>query len=927
MSASSPKARNLEPRRRAADSCPYERVSYAARTLCGTRICKAMRNRKKSSAAQAMQKYFRNEVFIFRMNSLFSYMQLSPCWTTAEKSLIRGRGVLMRLSVTVAVACLSMTGLSMADQAHAAIRKSTGIAAQGLAPALELFAKERDVQVVYRSELVGDRQTVGASGDLTVEEALTKLLSGTGLTFQYLEDTGVTIVAIPAGPQSSSSSSLSMSQHGIGDSGKSEAAQSFWKRLRLAQADTPASRPLGSSAASARSADIVEEVVVTAQRREQSLQDVPISITVLSGVALDATNQTLIEELGRVPGLATVAAPLGGTFISLRGVGATSTTFAGTSAVGYYLDAVPFGFIRHALAPDASAFDLERVEVLRGPQGTLYGVNSQNGVIRVLTKDAKLNDLEFKYRTAISTTDDGGENYRGDAAINLPLIEDKLAARFVVGYENFAGWIDRPRHQDANDLERLVVRGKLNAQLSEKLSMGLSLWHSELDSQARSIGFGNRTTNVVADEPISEDYDIHALRVGYDFDGFSATSMTSRMGYKSRSISDFSNGPATNLATSIFDSTILAQEVNLASTHDGPWQWTAGAIYRDVDDRFTQLSPRYANPRGNRYNDYSKSYAAFAEITRRLLDDTFEVTGGLRYFDDETRNRQLSVLGDPNAILVNSNAHSSKVSPRVVLRWIPSKDFNAYASYSEGFRGGFPQSPTVKSLAPDFPAVKPDNLLNYEIGSKGTFADGLITYDAAVFFIDRKGIQQSIQVDTLNGMGVPIRVAALINGKSASGWGADLGLSFQPSASTSFGTNLSWNDLSLDADIVPANGVALFFQGDRPTNSPEVTYGAWANQTFPVGTFEGYVSGSLSYISKRESRTLISGVSTVIESDSTFTSRASAGIRAPSGWGLSLFIDNLNNYNGSPIPEAFPGPSGSNRIRPRTIGLQFDHRM
>lgn len=926
MSASSPKVRNLQPRRRAADSCLCERAPDAPRTLSGTRICKAMRNTKRPSAAKAMQKYFRNEVFIFRMNSLFSYMQLSPCWTTAEKSLIRGRGVLMRLSVAVAAACLSMTGLSMADQAQAAIRKSTGIAAQGLAPALELFAKERDVQVIYRSELVGNRQTAGASGDLTVEEALTKLLSGTGLTFQYLEDTGVTIVAIPAGgPQSSSSSSLSMSGQRVGDSGKSEVPQSFWQRLRLAQADT--SRSPGSLASSARSADIVEEVVVTAQRREQSLQDVPISITVLSGVTLDATNQTLIEELGRVPGLATVSAPLGGTFISLRGVGATSTTFAGTSAVGYYLDAVPFGFIRHALAPDASAFDLERVEVLRGPQGTLYGVNSQNGVIRVLTKDANLNDLEIKYRTAISTTDDGGENYRGDAAINLPLIEDKLAARFVVGYENFAGWIDRPNHQDANDLERLVLRGKLNAQLSERLSMGLSLWHSELDSQARSIGFGNRTTNVVADEPISEDYDIYAFRAGYDFGGFSATSMTSYMDYRSLSISDFSNGPATNLATSIFESAILAQEVNLASTHDGPWQWTAGAIYRDVDDRFTQLSPLYANPRGNRYNDYSQSYAAFAEITRRSMNDTIEITGGLRYFDDETRNRQLSVLGNPNAVLINSDAHSSKVSPRVVLRWIPSKDFNAYASYSEGFRGGFPQSPTVKSLAPNFPAVKPDNLLNYEIGSKGTFANGLVTYDAAVFFIDRKGIQQSIQVDTLNGMGAPIRVAALINGKSASGWGADLGLTFLPSSRTSFGANLSWNDLSLDADIVPANGVPLFFQGDRPTNSPEYTYGAWANQTFPVGTFEGYVSGSLSYISKRQSRTLLAGVSTVIESDSTFTSRASAGIRAPNGWGLSLFVDNLNNYNGSPIPEAFPGPSGSNRIRPRTIGLQFDHRM
>lgn len=669
------------------------------------------------------------------------------------------------------------------------------------------------------------------------------------------------------------------------------------------------------------------EIVVTAQKREQILQDVPISITVLSGEKLDSTNQSLVEELGRVPGVATVGASLGGTFISIRGVGATGTSFAGTGTVGYYLDSVPFGFIRNPLTPDASAYDLERVEVLRGPQGTLYGVNSQNGVIRVLTKDADLDSFETKFRLGLSATKDGGTNYRGDAAINVPLVTGKLAARLVVGYEDFDGWIDRPNRKDANDIRRFVLRGKINAQPTDNLSLGLSAWHSELESHAISVGLDNRTTTVVADEPTSEDYDIFALRIGYDLGDVSLTSSTSHMDYRSYNLIDFSYGPATRLTSAQFDSSVFSQELNLASTGDGPWQWTAGAIYRRVTDRFAQLSPTYPNPRGNRYNDYASSYAVFGELTRRFFDNRLELTGGFRYYKDHTRNKQLSNLANANAVLINSKASSEKVSPRVVLTWLPSKQFTLYGSYSEGFRGGFPQSPTVLAAAPGFAAVGPDNLRNYEIGSKGSFADGAISFEAAVFYIDYRGIQQSLQVNALNTAGGPIRVTGLINGKSASGWGAELGVTFRPTQGLSFGGNYSWNGLELDADIRPATGAPLFFKGDRLTNSPEKTASAWFEQRFSLGSLEGNVAGSLSYLSRRASRGIVGGVRVATTSDETFTSRISAGLRSPHGWGLTLFVDNLNDYNGSPIPDAFVPPTGSFRIRPRTIGLQFDHRL
>jgi outer membrane receptor protein involved in Fe transport len=687
--------------------------------------------------------------------------------------------------------------------------------------------------------------------------------------------------------------------------------------------------PAAPAAATARAEDATQlaEVVVTAQRRAEALQDVPISITVLTGASLDQSTQSLTEEIGRVPGIAMVDSNLGGSFISLRGVGSTGTNFAGTNTVGYYLDSVPFGFIRNALTPNSSAFDLERIEVLRGPQGTLYGVNSQNGVIRVLTHDVELDSFSLKYRGAVSNTEDGGINYRGDAALNAPLIDDRLGVRLVAGYEDFDGWIDRPNRKDANDLRRVTLRGKLKARPTDELTLGASFWHSGMDSHARPTGFADNTTPVVVDEPMSEDYDIYAFQVGYEFGGASLTSVTSLMDYASYSVTDASYGPGTNLLSSDFKSRVVSQEVNVASTGDGPWRWTGGLIFRDVKDRFAQLSPRYVNPRGTQYNDYSSSYAGFAEITRRMAQGRLELTGGARYFHDRTRTKPLSILNNVNAVLTESRATSSKVSPRVVLTWLPGNDLTVYASYSEGFRGGFPQSPTVKAIAPDFPAVAPDNLLNYEVGSKGVIADGLISYDAAVFYIKREDIQQSLSVNAVNGAGAPVRVAAVINGKSASGIGAEIGLSFRPTRDLSFGANYSWNDLQLDADIVPASGGPLFFKGDRPTNSPEETASAWFDQAFPVGALEGHLSGSLSYISERANRALVNGVRVLTTSDDTFTSRASFAVTSPKGWRLSLFVDNLNNYDKTPIPDLYVSPSGSNRIRPRTIGLQFEHRL
>src|SRR5262249_32846561 len=153
----------------------------------------------------------------------------------------------------------------------------------------------------------------------------------------------------------------------------------------------------------------------------------------------------------------------GTTLMAVRGVSAAGSILKGSSPIGYYLDSVPFGFVREAFLPDVGAYDLERVEVLRGPQGTLYGASAEAGGVRGLTHEADVQKFDFKARGSVSTTDGGGTGFRGDAAINVPVVEGKLAVRAVAGYEDVAGWIDRPSKKDANYGDIQTYRLKVNA--------------------------------------------------------------------------------------------------------------------------------------------------------------------------------------------------------------------------------------------------------------------------------------------------------------------------------------------------------------------------------------------------------------------------------------------------------------------------------
>jgi iron complex outermembrane receptor protein len=774
------------------------------------------------------------------------------------------------------------------------------ISAQALNTAIVEFAKQARIEVSADSNLLRQYRAPSIKGQKTARDALETLLAESGLVYRVVR--GAVLIA-PAS--------------------KTNEATGVRKRRAdpvVAQLGPGAT---GRPAANSDAGQVTEEIVVTAQKRQELLEDVPISISVLRGEELDRSNVGVTDWLNRVPGvMATVNAQSGGTQLAMRGVTASSALFGGASPIAYYVDSVPFGLVKTAIVPDSNAYDLERIEVLRGPQGTLYGATALNGVVRVLTKDADLTEFDLKGRASFSTTEDGGNNYRGDMAINVPLVSGKLAVRAVAGYEDLSGWIDKPTKQDANDAQLTNGRIKIGLQPSESLNVGLSAWIARQRYGAPSRGNDFRQApNPTIDEPepAATDQNAYGLTVRYEAHGFSLSSMTGYLDYASAS--DLDLGSAFLLTE--LQARVLSQEVVLSSVRTDEWRWSVGAMYRDAKDRLYSDIPGLI-PAPIDYSLESRSLAFFGEVTFILLDDRLELTAGLRHFHDDVRQTEhVAADGNPASPLVRSHSKFETNSPRIILTWYPRSRLTLYASYAEGFRSGFDQNPAVLRTIPDFPPVEADTLKNYELGAKGALLDGRVGYDIALYYIDWRDVMQQVAVPYSDAF-----IGTVVNGTSASGIGGDMGLSFRPTKGLALGLTFSVNDLTLDG-VVISRGLVLFDKGDRLMLAPKYTVGVFVDYSFGLGHggLLGRVAFSANHSDKVMHRMLPPEGLREFTGDSMTVARASFSIDSASHWSATLYVDNINNEQGTPV-RSVNGTSGYDlRIRPRTSGLQVEYRF
>jgi iron complex outermembrane recepter protein len=792
------------------------------------------------------------------------------------------------------MAVFLVAGLASANAApdFASEQHRFDVAATEARAAIREFAAQAKVQIMVAGENVDRAKLNPVTGDFSTEEGLRILLAQSGLQARYVGERSIALVR--EGEETT----------------RALAGDSF----RVAQAET------GAAAQSAGSVDEtgLEEIVVTAQRRAERLQDVPISISVLSGEDLDRSSVRAVSDaLNQIGGVSLLGTQPGEMSVSIRGV----VPAAGTSTTGYYLDEVPFAFIGGlggAVLPDANAFDLARVEVLRGPQGTLYGVNALGGVVRVLSNDANPNEFEAKGRARVSHTEQGSGDYGGDLAINVPLIPGKLAIRGVAGYSNLSGFIDSSTtgERQINDTRAQAYRLKARYEPNDRASVSLGATRSRIDNGAPSQAFDNLTTPLSGDQPDERIYDAYNLIAEYDWSSASLLSSTSYLDYDT----DTRVGSAGLQYFQHLDGRIFAQEFRLSSRLQGPWQWSAGTFYKDTTNEDLQDARPIFGVSAAVNSTSSESYAVFGELTRSFAEGRFELTGGLRYFNDRIKRASVSNFFG-TAVPPPQSADFDPTTGRIVLAYKPQPNKMFYVSAATGFRNGLPRDGLIASIDPRFPALDPDELLTYEVGSKGRVLGGAITYDASVYYTVWTDIQQAISLLFGNrSFGVAV------NGDDASGTGVDASVAYQPTSALSLHASAGWNDLKFEKDVI-SNSVVLFAKDSRLNTSPEWTGSAGVTYRIatPITGTHAVLSSSYTYRSGLLFRRLAGTNLQTVEADYLRTLSASIGLESER-WSAEIFGDNLlDDRNAIMPPDPFRfGISG--RQRPRMIGLQTTFR-
>jgi len=833
----------------------------------------------------------------------------------------------MRVGIWSGVLCLCLVSLSQAQNAHASIRRDTNIPAEELGSALQTLAKDYDFQVLYRTEIVRDLKTRGAAGSLTPDEALQAVLAGTGLSYKYLDAGTVTIIrAVNA--------AAAVPQAQAGPPGNSkEVGKSSSQNFRVAQAaNQPAT---GVAALEQRGANLegtgaLEEVIVTAQKREQRLLDVPISIVAVSADELAKRSITNIDDLSlAVPGLSIQSSGSFQRQIVLRGV---SNIFGTSSLVGIYLDEADVTSAGGNQL-DLQTYDLERVEVLRGPQGTLYGEGSAGGTVRFITKNPQLDRFSMSADVAALFTENGAPSQRIRAVVNVPLIDNVLGLRIAGTFDHEGGWMNQPAAgvEDFNSQNLTEVRTKALWQPTSQFALNaMAVVHR--NSAPPNVGedqYGNYTQvfNFTTTPRGEDDFELYNLTGTYDFDvaKLVATGSYIRqnksfeyLGFRYQLTPPGTPPYGQYVLSRPHDDTIYNGEIRLASSGPSPWQWTVGVFGRHAtDEEITTEIFDLPGSAGVPVNDpadglspdtfvsptsaLAKSWAVFADTSYKLFD-RLTLGSGLRYYRDEEENP-----------LDGQTADFHTLNPRVYAQYKLFDSMNAYASAGKGFRSGGLNSEGQ-------PSFGPEEVWTYELGEKSSLAEGRVSADVALFWSNYTNYQIVAFVPP------PVANVITSNAGEARIKGVEWALAWKPweAWTLSFSgdylnTEFTKIDVAADAapyavgdplDLFPKYELTVATQRDFTWNGRagffRLDYSEHAKETYRNRNVDGPGFPTPWYYN---------------ESDIIHMLNLHVGLRWNENLSLGFFAQNLLNDRGFLDPYSIE--SNAARARPRTYGVQF----
>ncbi|QXQ08048.1 TonB-dependent receptor [Sphingosinicellaceae bacterium] len=697
------------------------------------------------------------------------------------------------------------------------------------------------------------------------------------------------------------------------------------------------------------------DIVVTAQKRSEALIDVPQSISVVRGETLERQQAFSFQDYAKlVPGLQISQSNPGESRLILRGIDTGGTA----ATVATYVDETPFGsssgLVNGAiLAGELDTFDMARIEVLRGPQGTLYGASSLGGVVKFVTNAPDFDKLEARGRASVETVAGGDLSYMGSALINVPLAQN-LAVRASGFYRDYGGFIDSTGIGGSNVAKNIngskSYGGRVSALFkpSTAVSLRLTAIVQNLDTDASSVVESDPRTLRTITRNVQSQFVPEYTNIAYrlyngtlDVDlGFGTlTSSTSYSTLKESLRDDLTvyfgsllglysdaTGPAADLAEPQHtNNTRFTQELRLASPQSDTFEWLIGgyydhekgAIIQQVEaydpgtfNTFAGLPQLFDGALTSRYREF----AGFANGTVHF-GPRFDVTVGGRYSGNKQRAHQdgVGILAPPEL---------SSASKEKVFTWSAAPKFkfsdtgSVYARFAKGFRPGGPN--IVPPSAPvEVQTYHSDSVINYEVGLKAETADRSFGIDVSAFHIDWNNIQLLAQIGAYG---------VNANGGKATSDGVEFTATLRPTRGLAFTVNGAYTDAKLTEDTDPIVGGR---KGDRLPFSPKVSVSVNGDYDWSVGTHAtAYVGASLRYLGDQAG--LFSPTYTAAYGGrSNLPAYAVADLRAGVEFGrfsVGAYAKNLGNVAGktSVVESTFPlGATGTGVIRPRTIGLTF----
>lgn len=673
-----------------------------------------------------------------------------------------------------------------------------------------------------------------------------------------------------------------------------------------------------------------EVIVVTAQKREEDLQTVPISIKVIDAEELESTLADGLEDISRlVPSLAISSLSRGGSQVQIRGLG---SNVGNVGTVALYTDGIISAGRSQSTGTfaerDSGLYDVEAVEVLRGPQGTLWGEGSFGGVINIRSRRPNYEDFQASFSGTWSTIKDGSSsNFDLGGMVNVPVVAGKFAVRGVVYRFDRDGYIDGVNltplffglpveflGEDLNTEEITGGRVLASFQPSDRVEIIAIYKHEDAN-----IGLNNTISpNLIAG---FTDLDPALTRATFasDFgtnsntdEGILEINIETPIGVIT-SVTGYGSIYTENAAPAIFESESWSEELRISSAFDGPVNYTAGFYFRDVERDIQFSGAPFLAESQRQWSIFGQAYWDFAP--------GFTATVGLRYEQQDVETSDLFFTG------LTSEGDFDSVIPKFAIDWQASDSTLVYVSAAKGFRAG--GTNTDQSLGTDanfVQAFDPDTIWNYEIGAKTTLLDGKVVFNGALFYIDWKNVQIDRAITSVI---IPPTQFIVVNGDDAHSFGLEADVFISPTEDLDIVIGGSIIDAEFDNGTIDSAtlGLGIPLEGQRFSGTPKYVFNASVEKRFFFRSVEPFVRAD---VSARGSS--FADVPNTAPPGGNFASDEYVLVNMRGGvrgefWEIQVFGTNLSNKPASTF-SFFDGGFGDSRsiIQPRTFGVNVKLR-